>query len=55
MVVKQNLNTYLQKHFVDSYAKGFISPGAYGPALATNKSHFEKSIIKWNPETAQLA
>jgi len=25
---KQNLNTYLQKYFVDSYTKGLLSPGA---------------------------
>jgi predicted dehydrogenase len=28
---------------------------AAGPALATNKSYFDKAIVKWNPETAQLA
>jgi predicted dehydrogenase len=26
---------------------------AAGPALASNKSYFEKKIIKWNPETAK--
>jgi len=27
---------------------------AAGPALATNKSIFEKKIINWDPETARL-
>ena len=28
---------------------------AAGPALASNKSYFEKKIVHWNPETAALA
>lgn len=27
-ITKQNINAYLQKYFVDSYAKGMLSPGA---------------------------
>lgn len=27
---------------------------AAGPALATNKSYYDKAIVNWNPETAQL-
>ena len=27
---------------------------AAGPALATNKSYFEKKIINWDPEQAKL-
>ncbi|HRG80779.1 MAG TPA: gfo/Idh/MocA family oxidoreductase, partial [Cyclobacteriaceae bacterium] len=27
---------------------------AAGPALATNKSYFDKTIINWDPEQAKL-
>jgi len=32
-----------------------FSMRAAGPALATNKSYFEKKIVNWDPETATLA
>lgn len=32
----------------------WFSMRAAGPALASNKSLFEKKIIHWNPETAKV-
>jgi len=32
-----------------------FSMRAAGPALATNKSYFEKKIVNWDPEAANLA